>query len=209
MNSLSIKDCLSFGWRTFTARPLIFIAAGAVVFGAQLIVNIVTGGLEYLAEPGSAADVFISIVVLAISMAVSTLIGLGTISFVLKAHDDPKAATLKDLWAPERFWHYLGASVLIGVLVLIGLILLIVPGIILSVGLFAALYLVVDKKMDIIPALKHSWEMTKGNRWKVFLLMLSLLAINLVGMLALLVGLIVSVPVSYLATAHAYRSLSK
>jgi uncharacterized membrane protein len=49
--------------------------------------------------------------------------------------------------------------------------------------------------------------LTKGNRWKLFQLSLALLLLNILGLLALLVGLFVTIPVSFIAMVHAYRAL--
>jgi hypothetical protein len=56
--------------------------------------------------------------------------------------------------------------------------------------------------------MKESWRITKGHKWQLALLFLALLGINLLGVLALVVGVFVSVPITLIAFAHAYRTLA-
>ena len=50
--------------------------------------------------------------------------------------------------------------------------------------------------------------MTYGYKWSLLGLLLLLLLINVLGLLAFIVGIFVSAPVSLLAVTHAYRVLS-
>ena len=65
-----------------------------------------------------------------------------------------------------------------------------IPGIIASLGLGFATYLVVDRGMQPVASLKESWRITKGNKWRIFLLGLALTGVNILGALALVVGLL-------------------
>jgi hypothetical protein len=85
-----------------------------------------------------------------------------------------------------------------------GLVLLILPGIIFAMFMFAN-FIVVDRELGPIEAMKESSRITRGKRWTLLWLSLAILVINLLGLIALVVGLLVSVPVTWLALAHAYR----
>lgn len=65
----------------------------------------------------------------------------------------------------------------------------------------------VDQDMDGVAALKASWEASKGN-W-LLLIALSILTTILffAGMLALLVGLVIAIPMGYLMYVSAYRQV--
>ena len=67
--------------------------------------------------------------------------------------------------------------------------------------------IVMDKQAMSMQALKESSEMTKGKFGKLLILMLALGGVCLLGLLALVVGLLVAIPVVSFAFAHAYRSL--
>jgi uncharacterized membrane protein len=211
MEKLSVKECLSFGWKTFWSRPWLFVLAGVIVFAVNAVFSVPEEILNSASEAaGGSVAAQLAIFSFAFSLIgfiVSVYVQMGTTRFSLKAHDDVSTAHVRDLVLLKGFWRYLGTSVLVFLAVVAGLILLIVPGIILALALSFALYLSVDTGLGPVAALKESLAMTKGHRWSLFVLTLALIGINLLGMLALLIGLVVSIPVSMLASVHAYRWL--
>ena len=198
MSTLSVRESIRFGWGTFKKRPWFFI-------GIVVLVVIISSVLTSIANAYQ-TGAFSFLLVLAV-LAANILIEMGLVSFALKAHDDAEEVSFQDLWHPMSFWKYVGMKFLVTLVVLIGLILLINPGIIAALALLFATYLVIDRGLGPIEAMKESLRITKGNRWKLFLLVLAIVLINIVGVLALVVGLLVSVPVSLLAVVHAYRTL--
>jgi uncharacterized membrane protein len=143
-----------------------------------------------------------------VSLFVSIGVSLGLTTFSLRAHDNIQAVQITDLWNPGPFWRFLGAHILTVIAIALGFIALIVPGVILAMGLMFVPYLVIDRGLGPIEAMKESWRVTKGHKWQLFLLFLALIGINLLGVAALVVGLLVSVPITMLAAAHAYRTLT-
>ncbi len=209
MEKLSIQEALSYGWNTFKSRPWIFVQAGVLLFLINLAINLLQTVFEEGSRMGGDQIAFLAVVLSTLlGMAVSFLISMGETSFFLRAHDAVKEVTVRDLWHPEGFLRFAGASLLAGIAIVAGFILLIVPGIILSILFMFVGYLVIEKGRGPIEALKESAEMTKGNRLQLFLFGLALIGINLLGVLALFVGLLVTIPVSFLATVHLYRTLS-
>jgi uncharacterized membrane protein len=93
------------------------------------------------------------------------------------------------------------------VYVVVGLLLLIVPGVIWGITYSFALFGVVDKQMSVKDALAFSKKITEGKKWALFVFGLVLLGINVLGVLCLGVGIIVSVPLSLLMTAIVYDEL--
>jgi uncharacterized membrane protein len=98
-------------------------------------------------------------------------------------------------------------SILLGLTVAAGLILLIVPGIIFALMFMFTTFIVIDREFGPIDSMKESRRLTYGHKWKLLGLSLLLVLINLLGLAVLVVGLLVSIPVSSLAFAHAYRVL--
>ncbi len=72
----------------------------------------------------------------------------------------------------------LGVAVLSALAVLLGLVLLIVPGIIVMTLLWVAIPAVVVERPGVIKAMERSAELTKGNRWRVFGIIVILALIN-------------------------------
>jgi uncharacterized membrane protein len=142
-----------------------------------------------------------------VNFALGTLISMGATAFYLAAHDNPDTADLSLLWHPRPFWKFLGASILLSLAVAIGLVLLIVPGIIFGLMFMFATFVVIERELGPIDAMNESNRLTRGHKWQLFGFVLVLLLINLLGLLALVVGILVSIPVSTLAFVHAYRVL--
>ena len=195
-NAFSIKESLSFGWNTLKGRAGFFIGAIAIVG----IILITSGALLTPQHGGNALFTILNFII-------SVLVDMGLVAIMLAAHENAATAELKMLWAPHPFWKYLGASILVGIVVFIGFILLIVPGIIASLGLMFTKYLVMDRKLGPVEAMKESWRITKGNRLHLLGFVLTLVGLNILGVIALLVGLLVTIPLTLLATVHVYRAL--
>lgn len=100
------------------------------------------------------------------------------------------------------------ASLATGFLVLIGLIFLIIPGIYIAIKLSFVTYLVMDKNMDATTAIKTSWNMTKGHELTIFLMLLIAIPVIILGILALFVGIFVSVVLITAATTVLYNSVA-
>jgi uncharacterized membrane protein len=90
---------------------------------------------------------------------------------------------------------------------LVAPILLVIPGIIWSIRFHFFSYLIVDKGVSPIEALKKSSKITKGTKWDLFLFGILLVFINILGALALLVSLFVTMPATMVANAFVYRKL--
>ncbi len=196
MNTIMVVPTIKTAWETFTKRPLFLIGAVLLVLVLSSVISALPG------EDGS-------LVLVLAALIVNVLIELGLLSFILKAHDDVTKVAIADLWYPKAFLPYLAVKIITTIAVLVGLVLLIIPGIIVALTFLFASYGVVDKGYSPIEALKESARLTKGHKWALFMLMLALIGLNILGVLALGVGLLISVPVSLLAIAHTYRTLSK
>ena len=168
------------------------------------LINGFTSGID-AALTGSAQEP--SIIGTVINLALGTLLSMGATAFYLAAHDNPDTADLSLLWHPRPFWKYLGASILLALAVAIGFVLLIVPGIILGLMFMFTTFVVIERELGPIDAMSESHRLTRGHKWRLFGFVLLLLLINVLGVLALVVGLLVSIPVSTLAFVHAYRVL--
>jgi uncharacterized membrane protein len=141
-----------------------------------------------------------------LQMVVNLIIGIGIINICLKFLDNQKPK-YKDLFYYKPIVNYFLASLLEGLIVVGGFILLIIPGIFFALRLQFTSYLVVDKKLGPVEAIKTSWKITGGNAWNLFFFGILLGLINILGVLCLLIGLFVTVPLSMLATTFVYRKL--
>jgi uncharacterized membrane protein len=209
MEKLSVKDCLSFGWTSYKFRPWLFVQVTALVVLVNIVISTIQSGVQKLGDLSLGPNSDLTVVVATIvGMALSILVSMGKTAFYLGAHDSVEGSSIRALWHPYPYLKFVGTSILLGLAVLVGLILFIVPGIIIGLAFGFSLYLVIEEDLKPIDAFKKSAEITKGNRWPLFVLGLALIGINILGALLLLVGLLVTLPVSSLAIVHAYRTLA-
>ena len=143
-----------------------------------------------------------------VSFVVKNLVDIGLIKIALKFNDNQKV-DYKDLFSGTKvFWKYVGGSILYGLIVFAGFLLLIIPGIIWSIKFQYYSYLIIDKGLGPIDALKQSSTITQGLKWDLLVFNLALIGVLILGFLALFVGLFWAIPTNMLATAYVYRKLS-
>ncbi|MEI7824327.1 MAG: hypothetical protein WCI01_03435 [Chlorobiaceae bacterium] len=99
------------------------------------------------------------------------------------------------------------ASLAGGFLVGAGLMLLLIPGIYLAVSYLFATFFIIDYRMEFWQALETSRKIISKNWFAFFGFSFALFAINLLGMLAFGVGLLVTIPVTACAAAIAYKEI--
>ncbi len=196
----STASSIRFGWDTFKKRPWFFV-------GVMLLVALASGVASFVGSTFGGQGIGAGFGFL-INFVLSTLIGMGTTAFFLKAHDAPGTVASTELWHPQPFWKYLGATLLSMLIIAGGLILLVIPGVVFSLMLMFVAYIVIDRELGPVEAIGESRRITRGHKWKLLGFALALAGINILGFLCLIVGLLVSIPVSSLAMVHAYRALS-
>jgi hypothetical protein len=220
--TFSIKETLITGWRIFQDHYLVLIGLVLVRFLLGL-----------LGEIGERTDDGVIIAFLNILLIVPSIL-LSLISFIVTLKlVDGHAISWKNVL--PTFRHVLSlvgsilliifASVVLGVFIAIALFalhffapmevmiaftaLVVVAAMIVFATTFSFYpFLIVDKDKGPVEALKGSMHITQGKRTRIFLWLLSIAGINLLGVLALGIGLLISIPVSMVAGAVLYRALS-
>ncbi len=105
----------------------------------------------------------------------------------------------------QRFGPTLVANLLISLFAFLGFLFFIIPGLII-VAMYTFTYLfIVDKGMGHREAMRASREIVRQDYFGYIVFMIGLGLLNIAGALCLLVGLLVTIPVSMGAIAAAYR----
>ncbi len=90
----------------------------------------------------------------------------------------------------------------------LGLILLGLPvTIFLTVSWMFSLPMILDQRVDFWTAMKRSWRQVSRHWWSCLALLVVISILNFFGTLCCLVGLLVTVPISILATMYAYETV--
>ena len=202
MNNFSKSDLLKEAWELFKKHLNLLLGLIGVYFAYYIAQWLIS----YL-FPQSAIASLLSFVFALLFLAIQ----LGAYNMILKLVDG-KNAVLKDLYTypnvAMKVVKNIVAGILVGFAVGAGLILFIIPGIYIAVRLMFFTYYIVDKDAGILDSIKMSWNLTKGGALNLFLLGLIFFVINFVGAI-LVVGLAVTLPLTFLASALLYRKFQK
>lgn len=196
--NFSIKEALKFGWETTLEHIGFFVVALLVAWALTLIPQLFAGG------PNNPLKGLVTIIAFLINVGIA--LGFIRVSLKLVNREEPAAQDFYPDW--KQYWPYVGASIIVGAIVMAGFILLIVPGIVFALALMFYGYLLVDKGLRPIAAIKGSRELTEGIRWHLLQLLLVEVGIGILGAIALGVGLFLAIPTIMLANAYIYRKLS-
>lgn len=105
------------------------------------------------------------------------------------------------------FLHSLVASILIGVFTFLGALALIIPALVIA-AMYKFTYLfIVDKRLEFWPAMQASHNVVKNDYFGFTMFLILAFFVNVLGFLCLIVGLLVTVPVTFAAITIAYKEL--
>lgn len=135
-----------------------------------------------------------------VSYLLSMIVGVGIWVNVLRAaRGEEIDFMVYSNIAPATYLNFAVVTILYTLIMLVGLVALIVPGIVLSVMLFPAFFLVLDKNMGPIEALKQSKELTRGHKMDIFLgVLVSTLVLGVASIL------LITIPFTYPAMLLAF-----
>jgi uncharacterized membrane protein len=142
-----------------------------------------------------------------ISFVIGMFVNMAQIKIGLR-FSKGETADFEDLYNEyPRFWDFLLGSILYALIVIGGLILLIIPGIYWAIKYHFYGYLIIDRGMGPMDAIKKSGELTDGVKWNLLVFWLALFGIYILGFLACCVGVLFAIPVALVAIAYVYRTL--
>jgi uncharacterized membrane protein len=187
------------------------VVAHLVVGVPSFVRGMLTGAMNNSAKNNLtliAVAGIVSLGLLVLQYWLQILTGIGLIRIQLNIIDN-KTAEFAQLFKSEgKFWKYFGGIILYGLIIIGGLILLIVPGIYWAIKYQFVSQLIVDKNLGPIEALKVSGKITEGYKYWLLGFGIILGLINIATIFTLLLGLIITIPVTVMAHMYVYRELS-
>ncbi len=192
------------GWHQLWSNILELFIIGLIYF----IIALPSWAMSSTAEKMECAGTMLGFMALFYGLLLLNPLEYGVDFAYLKAARGDRLE-IKDMFAVfQNYWAAVLANLLVGVIIVIGIFLLIVPGIIFACRLAFVPYLVVDRKMETIEAVKKSWHMTRGHAGKIFLMGLLAIPIVLLGLICLGVGAIPAIMWIQAAFASLYHAVS-
>jgi hypothetical protein len=222
--SWSPSEAIGFGWRAVTGDfvgiglPLAVLtmvtgAAGGVIGG-------IFGGLRVVAVKALSAggkpdpmllvglQVGAGLIQNLLSFVIQAVVLGGIVDFCLQVARGNKPPFAVVFGGPRYFVPMVVGMILMALGVTFGLLLCLIPGIILMLGCMLWSYVVVDRGVGGVDALKQSWELTQGHKGTLLVFALLAFLVMLAGVAACCVGaVLVSGPVLGIATAYIYLKL--
>jgi uncharacterized membrane protein len=189
-------------WKAFKSYPRVFLISMLILFGSWAALEVAVVALQRFGV------VVWLILHLAFFVFFSGLmVGLHRIALETVDGKAPKLANLTSLLG--RGPTFLLAFCIYSAVVLVGLAFLVVPGIYVAVR-YALFGQVIATTSTTAPqALRNAAALSDGRWWALFPLLLMAMLLNLAGMAFLGLGLLITFPVSLLATSDLYRSLQQ
>jgi hypothetical protein len=186
---IDIASCISRAWTLVRDNP-------GLTIGTTLLMMIVSFGLSALPVVGL-LGFFINPVL------------LGGLAYVFTRRIRGETPQVGDAFNGFTLaFLQLGLGGLVSMLLIsIGLLLCVLPGIYLAIGYTFALPLIIDKKYDFWTAMEVSRRVVHRQWWTMFGLALVLFLLNMIGLLACLVGCIVTAPLTVAAIQYAYEDV--
>lgn len=187
---LDIGSCLERGWNLLKANFWPLVGTTFVLF----IVMLIAQSIPFLG--------------LLVGLLLTGVFYGGLYFFYLKKiRGEP--AELGDAFAgfSLAFLPLMLASLVVTLLTTLGLLLLILPGIYLAVSYAFVYMLIVDHKLEFWCAMEVSRRVVTAQWWRVFGLMILGGIIAILGVLGLIIGIFITMPILIGAIAYAFEDL--
>ncbi len=218
---------IGFGWETFKKRPWFFVGATCMLAIIQVVLQM--GGLIPVAGSivSTIVGVYVGMGVIRFSLRAHDSVGeasydviwnrkgfwrylgsyflMGLISAGPIAGGGIAAAIYVAAAGLPAAGSLLTSGFIIPVIIIV--VLALAWLVYASARLTFVAYLVLEAGKGPVEAVKESFRITQWSVGKIVLFSFALVLLNILGAIALLVGLLVTIPVSMLAMAHLYRTL--
>ncbi len=206
----TVDSCFSNGWNQTWKHFLELLLVVVILFMASLPTWVIytIGRSESHSAWGALTAVYVWFYLYVYSIFVITPLKYGAFSVYLQAARKEKCDVAG---LSEGFKNYLNAilsHVLVQFMIGIGFMFLIIPGIFLACKFAFVPFLVVDRKLDAIEAIKKSWDMTSGYSMDIFVIYLLSIPIGIAGFICLGVGIIPAVIWCRVTLASMYEAVS-
>ncbi len=198
--TFSKKDLLQQSWAIYKTHAISLSFIYSVIFAVLWVSNRINK-LVFLEAHEYKYFIFF------VNLFIQSFVGLAIIYMVIKI-DKNRAPKMSDFFKKiDRYFSFLALLIVYIILLYAGLFFFIVPGLLVLTIFTFALYAFVDKDLGIFESLKYSWQITRGHRLNIFLFILILFTMNILSALSF-VGLLLTLPLTNIATARLYLLLS-
>lgn len=200
LSELNFNSMLKRSWEIFKEN-FVFIAAS---FLGLIVIQGVLSSFVGQVDENEYGTVAVANL---ISTIITQIISIGWMNVALRAVRNEYLEVSSFFEKAHLLIKYFLCNLLTGLLVVTGLILLIIPGFYFALKYAFATLLIVDKAVGPLQAMEMSAQMTKGFKGKLLLYWLGFVGVNILGLLALILGIFITIPLTSIATVVLYNAL--
>lgn len=175
-----------------------------VVMLVSLVVPFVNSSVSKGSK--SATVALVALLVTIVFYVLQVIVNFGLIRIALKFADGQKPE-LRDLFETKNIVRYVAGGILYFLIVIGGVILFVIPGIVWGIKYQFYPYFVVQGNATARESIRESGRITLGAKWDLFVFGIVVGLINLLGILALGIGLFATIPATMIAAAFVFRKL--
>lgn len=203
-----VKRALADAQATYRRNPLALTVLVGLALGLSFACDYLVGRI-FVPRPDVSLAASLAMLGLAhaAQLVVKTFLTIGTLRVSLAAARGEPFGLATLFSGGDVVLRAIGSNVMAGLLALMGMLLLVVPGVVLAIALGFTLHLVADRRADTLDSLRLSLRITRGQRLRMLVLMVATVVLLLGGLALLGVGVLITVPIAYLAWAHAYVTI--
>jgi uncharacterized membrane protein len=191
------KEAIQFGRNTFKEHRMILVWMFLLIFLSYLVTSYIDVNLLW------------NNTIQIITIVVDSVLSLWVIAIVLHIYNKKTPKIVMLFSQANKILIYIWSLLLYYVGIAIWLIALIIPWIVFALRCSFFGYFIVEKNLWPIDALKASRTHTKGHWRRLLGFYIILGCINILWFVALFVGLLVSLPVTSLASAYYYKKITQ
>lgn len=138
------------------------------------------------------------------------LMGVNLFSCVKRFQENGQKMDLGDLFDFSKWVEKIFGPIVLGIIIFIGFLFFIIPGLIFSIWwTFSPCVLADRPNLSFTDAMKGSRNVAKGNWINLILLFIIIGLLQILGMICLGIGLLVTIPVGHIALYFAYTQCKK
>lgn len=208
--TVDASSIINYAMQVWKANLPLLVGVTVVVlgitYGLTLAQGILSAVFRQMGRPEMGG--LVTLLFSPVQMVVNVFLGTGQTLIALKLLRG-QPAQFGDLFSGGPiFWPVLGASLLAGLAISVGFAACVIPGLLLCLFFWPFYWLVVDQKTGVLDSFKVALSIAKVNVGTTVLIGLACLAFMLLGVIALLVGIVFAVPLVSLTGATAYLMMA-
>ncbi|PCJ80063.1 MAG: hypothetical protein COA49_09925 [Bacteroidetes bacterium] len=203
MNNISISNIVSEAWTLFKEH-----ASSIIVI--LLVYLVTTASISIIGAAIMGDSIFITFIFQIIQSVIGIILALGFNRILLNIINGQsyEVKTLFSQTNSSLVLHTIIGSVVMSIAIIVGLIFLIIPGLYIAFRLQFFNYALLEQETpNFSDAIKTSWDMTRGHVLNLVGIAIVSVIIVIGGVLALIVGLFVAMPVISLMNVLVYQKL--